>query len=112
MGSPHEMQSPAGGPGFAERDGLDSDNVVMPPLPKKNKTKTARARLLGALLKGSVSTLEAQEELGIINSPALVSQLRKKGHVITSVRGTGVYKCDGENCKRVARYTLQEAVAG
>ena len=113
MSSPHEMQNPAGGPGFAGNDGLGADDALMPPLPEKDKPvpgKVQRAHLLEMLRRGSVSSLEAYEELGIISSPSAICKLRKMGYTITSVLGTEAdYK--GRRHHGIARYTLEEAVA-
>lgn len=106
------MQNPAGGPGFAEKDELDADDFIMSSLTEKDKPvpgKVQRARLLARLRRGSVSSLEAYEELGIISSPSAICKLRKLGHAISSVRGTEAdYK--GRQHNGIARYTLEEAV--
>ena len=108
MSSLHEMQNPAGGPGFAEKDELDADDFFMPLPPAKDKAelgKIQRAALLERLRRGSVSTLEAYEELGIISPPSAICKLRRLGHSITSVKGTEAdYK--GRLRLGIARYTL------
>ena len=109
MSSPHEMQNPAGEPGFAENEGLGADDALMPPLAENDKPvpgKVQREHLLKRLRRGSVSTLEAFEELGIISSPSAICKLRKLGHAISSVRGTEAdYK--GRLHTGIARYTLE-----
>lgn len=49
-----------------------------------------RDRMLKYLMDfGSITRLEAMSELGIIEAPARISELRQRGHIITTSREYG-----------------------
>lgn len=66
-------------------------------------------RLLDALRRAPITTLEAQQKLGIGRVAARVLDLKNLGYVITS-EPVSVRNRFGERCK-VARYTLVQANA-
>jgi len=99
-----KTQNPAGGPGFAEKVVCDDKPILPSPadLGNDNSASAQRSRLLAALHKGPVSTLDARKYHDILHPAARVQELRNRGHLIDTVRIDDV-TAEG-NVHRVALY--------
>ena len=83
-----KKQNPAGGPGFTEKTVEDKDKALVPDLGgngNDNSQSAQRFRLLAALRKGPVSTLDARKFCDILHPAARVQELRDRGHCIDTV---------------------------
>ena len=105
MSSPVEKQNPGDGRGFAGKTVSDRDKAFVPDpadLGKDNSKSAQRFRLLAALRKGPVSTLEARKFCDILHPAARVQELRDRGHCIDTV-WTEDFTSEGKP-HRVAQY--------
>ena len=83
-----KKQNPAGGPGFAGNVGVSGDKPLVPSpadLGNDNSASAQRSRMLAALHKGPVSTLDARKYHDILHPAARVQELRDRGHLIDTV---------------------------
>jgi len=83
-----KTQSPAGGPGFAEKVVVSDDKPILSSpadLGNDNSASAQQSRLLAALIKGPVSTLDARKYHDILHPAARVMELRACGHLIDTV---------------------------
>ncbi|CAJ0691612.1 helix-turn-helix domain-containing protein [Ralstonia holmesii] len=74
-----------------------------------NSTAAQRDRILTALRKGPLTTLQARSELDTLHPAARVQELRAEGHLITTV-WTWDFGASGFP-HRVARYVLTPEVS-
>lgn len=102
-----EKQNPAGGPGFAKKVVSDDKSIVPSPAENGNDNSASaqRFRLLAALSKSSVTTLEARRFLDVLHPAARVMELRRMGFEIVTVWTIDVTSEGREH--RVARYLLR-----
>ncbi|EKO37942.1 MAG: hypothetical protein B193_3375 [Solidesulfovibrio magneticus str. Maddingley MBC34] len=102
---PPEMQNPGDGRGFAGKGVVCDDKPILPSpadLCNDNSASAQRSRLLAALIKGPVSTLDARKFHDILHPAARVQELRNRGHLIDTV-WTDDFTSEG-NPHRVALY--------
>lgn len=100
-----QKQNPAGGPGFAEMQVENSDKALVPSPAENDNNNSASAqcaRLLPALIKAPLSTLDARKYHDIMHPAARVQELRKRGHLIDTV-WTDDFTSEGK-LHRVALY--------
>jgi len=100
-----KTQNPGDGRGFAENVVADKDKAVVPDLGgngNDNSKSAQRFRLLAALRKGPISTLEARKFCDILHPAARVQELRDRGHLIDTV-WTEDFTSEGRP-HRVAQY--------
>ncbi|GAB6038193.1 helix-turn-helix domain-containing protein [Fundidesulfovibrio butyratiphilus] len=71
-----------------------------------NTASVQRARLLDALRRESLTTLEARSKLDVLHPAARVMELRRRGHSIVTVWTTDLTP-EGRP-HRVARYILRQ----
>jgi hypothetical protein len=72
-----------------------------------NTASAQRARLLDALHRESLTTLEARRKLDVLHPAARVMELRRQGHNIVTAWTTDLTS-EG-NPHRVARYILRQS---
>jgi hypothetical protein len=72
-----------------------------------NTASAQRARLLDALRRESLTTLEARRKLDVLHPAARVMELRRAGHNIATAWTTDL-TAEG-NPHRVARYILRQS---
>ena len=99
-----KKQNPGDGRGFAGKVGA-GDKAVVPNLGgngNDNSQSAQRFRLLAALRKGPISTLEARKFYDILHPAARVQELRDRGHCIDTV-WTEDFTSEGKP-HRVAQY--------
>jgi hypothetical protein len=83
-----KMQNPGDGRGFARNVGISGDKALVPsPVEdgNDNSASAQRSRMLAALHKGPVSTLDARKFYDILHPAARVQELRGSGHLIDTV---------------------------
>ena len=81
-----KMQNPGEGRGFAGKVVVSGDDALMPcPVENDNSASAQRSRMLAALHKGPVSTLDARKFHDIMHPAARVQELRNRGHLIDTV---------------------------
>jgi len=83
----NKKQNPGDGRGFAENV-VVGDKALVPDLGgngNDNSQSAQRFRLLAALRKGPVSTLDARKFCDILHPAARVQELRDRGHCIDTV---------------------------
>lgn len=72
--------------------------------------RAQRARLLAALQKGAVTTLDARGELNVFVPGVRIFELRQEGHPIVT-RLVALLDDQGRPHRRVAQYSMQREVA-
>ncbi len=88
-----KMQNPGDGRGFAGKVVVCDDKPILPSPAENgndNSASAQRSRLLAALIKGPLSTLEARKRLDVLHPAARVQKLRNSGHIIDTIRGTDI----------------------
>lgn len=100
----HKMQNPGDGRGFAGKVVCDDMPILPSPAENGNDNSASAqcARLLPALIKAPLSTLDARKYHDIMHPAARVQELRKRGHLIDTV-WTNDFTSEGK-LHRVALY--------
>ncbi len=100
-----QKQNPGDGRGFAEKVVVSGEETILhspADLGNDNSASAQCARLLPALIKAPLSTLDARKYHDIMHPAARVQELRKRGHLIDTV-WTDDFTSEGK-LHRVALY--------
>jgi len=98
------MTSQTKGPGVQPRPLLNRALRILDLTPCESKKAAQRGLILDALACGSLSTVAAREDLGVLHPAARVLELRRAGWPIDTVRQSA-HDAEGR-CHRVAFYVL------